>query len=63
MAAILMICPTTGASVFTGQHTSTGDRDILDRGGRFRCSACKRIHDWTRADVTVVEAAGATSTR
>ena len=56
MALIQMSCPNTHAKVATGQHMTPADfaaADIL--GGRFRCSACQKVHEWTKGDVTLTE--------
>lgn len=56
MAAILMTCPNTGATVATGQHVTNSDAEaVISRGGRFRCSYCHQVHEWTKADVHLTD--------
>ena len=62
MAAVYMLCPSTGATVATGQHVTKDEfeaRAFLQ--GRFRCSACQQVHTWTKTQVTLAEVPGATS--
>ena len=63
MAAIIMSCPNTGATVGTGQHVRAEDFAAADTlTGRFRCSSCNQVHGWTKVDVRLTEWPGATST-
>ena len=64
MAAIMTTCPTTATSVKTGQHATKAEfADApADLAGTFRCGACGRVHDWTKAQAWLVEWPGATST-
>ena len=63
MPLILATCPTTSATVTRGQHASPAEFERADElSGRYRCDACGKIHDWTKADVRLVKWQGATST-
>ena len=62
MAAIMMPCPVTGETVATGQHVSPQEFAAADiMGGRFRCSSCQQVHDWTKDQVSLVDWPGRTS--
>ena len=64
MAAILITCPTTGATVNTGQHVTRHDQDaVLEGGGRFRCSSCNQVHEWTKDSARLTEWPGNTSVK
>ena len=61
MAAVFMPCPTTGVVVATGQHFTR--EEFNARGsvaGRFRCSACQQVHEWTKAQVRLADLPGTT---
>ena len=63
MASIHMLCPNTGVDVATGQHARPEEfASAAAIGGRFRCSACQRVHEWSKGDVRLADWPGATST-
>lgn len=60
MAAILSTCPDTGVEVGTGQHATAAEwAKAKTLSGRFRCSSCGRVHDWTKAEVRLANERGA----
>ena len=61
MAKIVMPCPSTGVLVVTGRHVTAEEFVRSDLEGRFRCSACGRVHAWTKSQVQITSWPGAAS--
>ena len=49
MGIIMINCPATGRGVSTGIET-IGIEDLPAVTAKMVCSACGRVHDWTKAD-------------
>lgn len=49
MGIIMINCPATGRGVSTGIET-IGIEDLPVVTAKMVCSACGRVHDWTKAD-------------
>ena len=56
-----MPCPSTGVLVATGRHVTPEEFASSDLEGRFRCSACGRVHSWTKPEVQITAWPGGTS--
>ena len=52
MASILFTCPNTRTTVQTGQHARSLEA-VQQGGGRFRCPACNKVHEWTKDSVSL----------
>ncbi len=48
MSVILTPCPTTREPVSTGQHATAAQFEATDFNGRFRCTSCGQVHEWSK---------------
>ena len=54
MGIIMINCPATGRGVSTGIET-IGIEDLPAVTAKMVCSACGRVHDWTKDDAWQAE--------